>query len=264
MEKPAATRLITIVILIAVALLSFFWAGQLASDPARFDHTLTAIDDQVETVLKLTATSTIASAGVSAIPGDTATPIAEKLADFTEYFLLILCVLYAEKYLLAIIGAAAFKILIPVACLILIISLFWNPGVMRRLAFRLAILGLALFVTIPLSIRVSDRIYATYESSIDETIQSVEDFRSDTEGLTETSDEGLLNSIINHISNGATGLANRAAEILNNYVEALAVMIVTSCVIPIVVLIFFLWLIKILTGIQIAVPMPRKPGSHKI
>ena len=107
----------------------------------------------METVLKLTASSTAASAGITAIPGDAGTPIAEKLADFSEYGILILCVLYAEKYLLSILGSGVFK-----------------------------------------------------------------------------------------------------SEILNRFIESLAVMIVTSCVIPILVLLFSLWIINQVFGFSIPAP----------
>ena len=44
---------------------------------------------------------------------------------------------------------------------------------------------------------------------------------------------------------------------VNRLVEGFAVMIVTSCVIPILVLAFFLWLANMFLGINIEVPMQR-------
>ena len=38
-------------------------------------------------------------------------------------------------------------------------------------------------------------------------------------------------------------------------IEGLAVMIVTSCVIPVLVLVFFLWVATMLLGIDVSVPM---------
>ena len=104
--------------LVLVAILSMF---VIAPKVAQSDYTASiihSIDEKAETVLKLSASSTLASVGVSAIPGDTATPIADKLADLTKYFLLILCVLYTEKYLLTLIGVGFFKYLVPALCLI--------------------------------------------------------------------------------------------------------------------------------------------------
>ena len=224
------------------------------SRPETYERTIRAIDDKVETVLTLTATSTVASAAVSAIPGDTATPIAEKLADFTEYFLVVLCVLYAEKYLLAIIGAGVFRIVIPLVCAMLIFSLYRNRKVVQHLAWRIALIGICICITVPASIRVSDMIYETYRLSIDDTIASAEALSQDTAEFAEAEDESRIQSILTRLSESVTGLSERAAHILNRFVESLAVMIVTACVIPILVLLFFLWLVRIVTGVQIPPP----------
>ena len=42
----------------------------------------------------------------------------------------------------------------------------------------------------------------------------------------------------------------------NDFLEALAVMLVTSCIIPILVLLSFVWLAKTLLSIQIQIPLP--------
>lgn len=264
-------RIAVLMLLIVLAAVSFYPLAKRAEAPETHQETVQAIDDKIETVLKLAATSTVASAGISAIPGDTATPIAEKLADFSEYFLLILSVLYAEKYLLTVIGAGAFRILLPAACFLGAIGLFWNPKGMGRLALKLAIAGLALYLVIPLSIRVSDMIYDAYQVSIDETISSAEALSDESAALAEAAEEseekqGLIGSITSAFSSlteSAENLTDRAAEILNRFIETLAVMIVTSCVIPILVLLFFLWIVKLVTGVEISTPpLPRRRHVH--
>ena len=265
--KMIGLRITALILLVLFALLSFFPAAKWAEAPETHRETIQSIDDKIDTVLKLAATSTVASAGISAIPGDTATPIAEKLADFSEYFLLILSVLYAEKYLQTVIGAGAFKILIPAACLVAAIGLFWNQKGLRQLAMKLAVAGLALFFVIPLSIRVSEMIYDAYQVSIDETISTAETFSSDTSALAEGEEEkqGLIGSITSafgSLTDGAENLTERAADILNRFIETLAVMIVTSCVIPILVLLFCLWIIKLLTGAEISPPPIPRTRRH--
>lgn len=96
------------------------------------------------------------------IPGDTATPIATKLADLTSCFLLILCTIFLEKYLLTITGYAAFKILIPIALLLVIIRIYWPKDILVKLALKLGLFGLFLFATVPASVFVSDLIEKTY------------------------------------------------------------------------------------------------------
>lgn len=263
MRENMLRKVLFCLIMVLVAVASFLFIADRATSLEANQAIIASIDEKSETVLKLTAASTLASAGVSAIPGDTATPIAEKLADFTEYFLLILCVLYAEKYLLAIIGAAVFKILIPCACLLLIIGSFWSPKAMKRLALRVALFALAIFIAIPASIGVSDMVYDTYKNSIDATMRETDRLNAETSELSEAGeDPGLVASIFERLSETATGLADRAAKLLNRYVEALAVLIVTSCIIPLLALVFFVWLIKLLTGVNVLNAVPARPAAQ--
>lgn len=260
MEKNLQ-RVLICVMLVFAALVSCLLLAKQATAQTTYQGTIASIDQKVETVLKLTATSTVASAGISAIPDDTATPIAEKLADFTEYFLLILCVLYAEKYLLTVIGAGVFQWVVPAACLALIVAQFSEKPQWKRLGTKMVLVGLAMLLTIPTSVRVSDMIYETYQVSFNETIAAAEDFTADTSELTQAKDEGVIAGLLNKLSETAATLSNKAAQLMNRFVESLAVMIVTSCVIPLVVLFFFLWLIRLVTGIDFTVPTP---GSGKM
>lgn len=267
MKEPVLKRILAAALIVLLAVVSFFPVAQRASSLETHAQTIASIDGKVETVLKLTATSTLASAAISAIPGDTATPISEKLADFTEYFLLILCVLYAEKYLLTIIGAGVFRYLIPLACVILLLALFTRSESKKLLARKLIFVSLALFLTIPASVRVSDMIYDTYKISIDETITATEQFTDETGELADAGEsQSRIAAILDRLQQSANDLSDRAAKILNRFIEALAVMIVTSCIIPLLVLVFFVWLIKVLAGVEPSTLRlrPRKDGTPAV
>lgn len=261
-----ASKIAICVALAAFAVLSFFPVAQKASAPEHYAVYSASLDEKTETVLKLMAASTVTSAGISAIPGDTATPIADKLADFSEYFLLILCVLYAEKYLLTILPLGVFRGLIPLTCLLFIGGRIWNPRLLDRQGFKLLLISLAMLVVIPMSIRVSDLIYDTYQQSIDSTIASAEQLTDETAALSEAEETGVLQSILRSLSETKNSLTEKASTVMNRFVESLAVMIVTSCVIPILVLLFFLWIVKLLTGIDVrefAAPRPPRRGSFR-
>ena len=54
---------------------------------------------------------------------------------------------------------------------------------------------------------------------------------------------------------------------LNKMIEGVAVMIVTTCVIPICVLLLFLWIVQVITGVKISPNVVKqkrlvKKGSH--
>ena len=244
-------KVLIIAVLVLIAVVSAVPVANMLSSNEANAEIAASIDEKVSTVLKLTSSSTLVSAGISAIPGDTATPIAEKLADFSQYFLIILCVLYTEKFLLSVIGLAAFRILIPCACVLAIISIFKMPELLGKLAIKIFIFALALYVVIPLSIKVSDKVYESCDVSINNTLSSAQDFTNDTSELVEAEDNpSILDTLLEKLSETTNGLAGKAADILNNFMETLAIMIVTSCVIPILGLVFFIWIIKLLTGLD--------------
>ena len=117
-ERDPRSRWIALGAAVLVALISFFVVGRYASDPAFYAKTVAALDEKRETVMKLVGASTGSSAAVSLLPGDAGTPIAEKLVDLSSDFLIVIAAIYLEKYLLTILGFTAFKVLIPVACLL--------------------------------------------------------------------------------------------------------------------------------------------------
>ena len=271
MKSNSSLRVVLIIVVcILIAALSFFFLAEILSSPETYSGIIRSIDDKVETVLKLTASSTAASAGITAIPGDVGTPIAEKLADFSEYGILILCVLYAEKYLLSILGSGVFRFIIPIACMLYPLGLFHDLEGIKPILKKIAIVSLALYFVIPLSVHISDRIYETYQASIDNTISAAEDLAEDAViAGSSAEDQNAIQRIWSALSDSASSLAERGAEILNRFIESLAVMIVTSCVIPILVLLFSLWIINQVFGFSIPAPSrhprlrPHLPGPHR-
>ena len=250
MEKNMK-KILAAAALVLVAVISFTFVADKAASPTTYAKTIDSIDAKVDTVLKLTASSAMASAGVSAIPGDTATPIAEKLAEFTEYFLVVLCVLYSEKFLLTVGGAAAFRVIIPIACLLLGASIFCKKDLLRRLGMKFFICSIILYLAVPMSIRVSDVIYSSCEDTINTTIMQTQSLTEKTDAFSMTNeDETAMASVWERISETAGTLADKAARILNRFVETLAVFIVTSCVIPVLTMVFFLWVIKVFANID--------------
>lgn len=258
MDKKLIKVLLSL-LLVLLGVLSYFPMAR-AAENADFSRRLVdSIEEKTATVLKLTSASALASAGISAIPGDTATPIAEKLADLTGYFLIILSVLYTEKTLLTLLGAAAFKAFIPLGCLLGLAGIwFWNRG--KMLAWKLFLFAAAVAVAIPLSLMISDRVYENYADRIERTLDSSKVLSDETAPLAEA-DESLIRSILSKLSETASSLSDKAADLLNHYVESAAILIVTSCILPCLGLVLIVWLIRMLFGFD---ALPRmKPFFTK-
>jgi len=250
-------KILSIVLPVIIAVFSIFVLAKPASLPTTYAKTIASLDEKKTTVMELTAASTAVSAAITLIPGDTATPIAEKLADLSTYFLVVLCAIYLEKYMLTLAGFAVFKVMVPAVCILFIINVFRKSEACKRLMKKIGVLSLALIFLVPVSVKVSDFIQNTYEESINETISSAKEMSNE---LEDEEDKSLWN----RITDGATSAVKKVEQSLNQFVEALAVLIVTSCIIPILILVFFVWLMKMLLGMDTSPKMVKRKNIDEI
>ena len=259
-KKIALTML-----LLLLALVSAFGISKAASNPKTHQKTIEALDEKKETVLKLTASAVAASTALAMVPGDATTPVANKLADFSSYFLVILIVIFLEKYLVTLVGYAAFTFLLPLASLIGVAAVWLDKSVLRVLACKLAIFGLVLFAVIPVSMKVSNIVEQTYEISAEATVKQADELTDEVNESVDT-DTTVIGKVLDKIKGSVTGFATKGEELINHFIETIAIMLVTSCVIPILVLVFAAWLIRILFGVQINIPtkMPRLSKKREI
>ena len=301
-------KCITAVILLLVAILSITVIGKYASAPENHQKTIASLDEKKQTVMELTAASMVTSALITLLPGDTATPIAEKMADVSGYLLAVLCAIYLEKYLVTITGYVAFTYLIPIACGLWIFNLIFANTTVRKLAAKLAVFGLAISFVVPASVKISDLIGDTYQAQIEATIEDAKNTQSilensgvvdDDTNATETTGtdaagtvtgnvqekennnsdsvsnifdwakdaiSGAKDSVANVVENvtvSTEDLVQKVENSLNHFIEAVAVMIITSCVIPMLVLLLFFWMVKIvldvdLSGVKIKGMLPER------
>lgn len=260
MERTTVLKKILIsILLVLIAVISFFLASKWASSYELFQGMHTSIDEKTQKVLELSAGSAAISTGITLLPGDAGSPIANKLADLTGYFLVILAVLYAEKNLLAVVGAIVFKIVIPVACALLILFQFYRREMLCSVAVKLIVLGIAVFVAIPAGIQLSDMIYENHKEIVETTASDAAEMNEETSQLSEADEEkNPVASILERLKETTSGLVDRATKMLNRYIESIAIMLVTTCVIPILSVVLILWLVNKLTGIKIDYPHPRK------
>ena len=295
--KPTA-KYVCVAVLALLALLCIFPLTAHFSSPETYAGTIESLDAKKTTVMELVATSTAASGAITLLPGDAGTPIAEKLVDLSSDFLVVLAAIYLEKYLLTTLGFAAFRILIPIGCVLGIAALLvsnerWSAAC-RQLACKLALFGIATALLVPASVFVSNMIESTYQESIDQTIAAAQQSTEDLEAAAQESPDsdealpndetegqaspqglgGVVSGLINQGENLVSSLSvdaqqalSNLQDALNHYVEVLAMMIVTSCIIPILVLLFFLWLTKTILGVNIEIPAgalkPRTFMRHR-
>ena len=221
---------------------------KLSSPSCAFNARIIAsVDEKIDTAMSLAAASSVTSVAISAIPDDTATPLAEQFADFSSYFLVVLCVLFLEKYLLTLIGFASFTFLIPFGLILCILNLRWPDRTLRILAGRLLGLGFLLWLMIPVGVTASDMVYTTYRISVQETLNGAENLSLDLEAdANEEAEEqqGLISRVVTTVTSIGSQVLQKARQLIRHFIESLAVMIVTACLIPVIVDVIFLWLIQ--------------------
>ena len=113
------------------------------TQPSTYQNSLNTLQGKQETVLELTAVSAAASTAITVLPGDVATPIADKLADLSGYFLIVLCAIFLEKYLLTITASATFYVLIPLSCALCAAYILSSKRFFGELAWKIVCFGLA-------------------------------------------------------------------------------------------------------------------------
>ena len=268
MSREKKTVLIQIAAALLIAAFSLFGAARIAASPNLYAKTNEYLDEKKVAVLELAGAAATASLAVSALPDDLGTPIANELADLSGYFLLIVSAIVFEKYLYGIAGAVVFQYLIPIACALYILCVLLGNNSFRKAAKKLFAFALAVFLIVPASVKISCIIEEKYNCSASETVASVaqdaaeiaeDDTQQETGGQTE--EKTWWSGIADALSNTAEKLKNSVTEtassvkeklntLLSKFIDAVAVMIVTSCIIPIAVLLVLMWLLKLIFSLD--------------
>lgn len=310
--SPTMRKGIYVALLVIVALVFAFPVAGVMGSKETYRGSIEKLDDKAQTVTALVGTTTAASVAISAIPGDTGIPVADKLMDVAADFAIVLGSIYLEKYMLTIFGLAACRVVVPLACalgvgyVLVREDVTWRAG-LRTSAVKLAFLALALTLVVPASVQVSNMIEETFEydaasvssemdtgdaegaadsgaaAAMTESADAADHAQANDDASSASSDEapdastdpigafaawvGGLGEDIGSalsgagaaVSSGVTGVLDTAKGWVARLIEAFSVMIVTNCVIPVVVLLFFVWIINVLMGLNIE--LPARPGA---
>lgn len=253
-------RYAIVALLAVLALVSLFPLRETFSSPETYAATISTLDEKKANVTALVASSTALSAGISVLPDDTGSAIADKLMDVSVDLGIVLVVIYLEKYLLTIFGLAAFRVLVPVGCALLVGSLLLMrrsavTGPLARLGVKALLMAVVLFAVVPASVAVTDMVDRTYEVSAQAQAAAEQGADDAGEQSQEEGDGSILDFITGipeMLADGVSSLTDEVLDQVNRLIESLAVMIVTSCVIPVVVLLFFLWAANALLGVDMS------------
>ena len=93
----SSRRTMAAIALLLIAAISVFIVSEAVSAPAFNASTIASLDEKKDTVMKLAVAAAASSTVITLIPGDTAMPIADEIAELSSYFILILSAILLGK-----------------------------------------------------------------------------------------------------------------------------------------------------------------------
>ncbi len=270
--EKSAGRMVLIQIggLVTLALISVFFLAKIAVSPELIGPMKDSLDSQQSSAAAMAASASGLSIVLAAVPTDATTPVANQLANLSSFFIISIAAVILQKALITIVGHISFAYLIPLACGLGIAYLIFRRESLRIIAIKLAMFGLIIFAAIPTSIAVAGGLNDSYANSIAETTAAAASTAEKAEALISPNEDasgesgnildqakeafdGAVQSVTGAISGGLTAVddvKNEAVASLNLFMERTALLIVTTCVIPILTILTFAWLVKLFFGID--------------
>lgn len=260
LSKKYAEPVRNILVLVLIGVFSFFVVTSWLPDRGFIKDSLESVEESSNTVMKFSAATLSTSLAISALPDDFATPLADSLADMNIYFIAILVMLHFEQLLIRYGVKLAFAIAIPAACGIGILSILLKKDLLKGIAARVAVLGLAVALVVPCSTHITNYVAADLTIYVENTIADTED---GADKLNEAMEGGaeeqtifeklsdLFQTAINDMSNLMAHFQNTIRKCMNS----IAILILTNCLMPIVNFFILKWILK--ETFHIAIPMPQ-------
>lgn len=267
-ERRINLPLIILIVCLFGAVFSVTCLGTTLSKPESYAPITESLNEKKVNVEKLAGSAVAASSAITLIPGDIGTPIAEKLADLSGYFLIILCVIYIEKFLVALTGFVVFELLLPIGLVLLGISGYIRYP-LKKMAMKIIALSVVLSLWVPTSVYISHVIETQYYDEIQQTLEEADANAATLQGVSDQADQedsSLWSTFVQKVKGGSATLMSKFKDTLNGFVDAMAIYLVTSCIIPVLTLLLEIWVINMIFQLNAPIPwaeLKRQIAVHK-
>ena len=253
-------KLARILLAIFIIVFSIFVLAYKVPEREFVQETLESLEKSKTTVMEFSGATISVSLAITALPDDFGSPLAGTIADMNKYCIFIFAVLFVEKLIVVEGIKLSFAYIIPFACGLYILTVLSGKDIFKVFASKLMILGLAVVFVIPLSTHFTEKVCEDYLVYVDETISEANDGAEKVNEVMASGDEGAnvfekLTDVFKTAVQGISDLLTYFENVLKKCINSIAIMIVTTFVLPMVVLLFFRWLLKELFSLSL--PAPR-------
>ncbi|MCR5625290.1 MAG: hypothetical protein K6G11_08630 [Lachnospiraceae bacterium] len=256
-NKDLALKILPVVICLIVLLVSFFGFGPKMEKVETYEYLTEKLDHKRESVIEISGGMIGLSLAVGMVPGDATTPIATQITELNNYLVISIGAIMLEKFLLPIIGFIVFRIMIPVVAVLCGVGLFFSKKTFTQIGIRIGIIAFAFLALIPAGIVIGEKVDDAFglEKAVDNIVNKIDEI--DMEGAADEStdesaeDESFFDKIKNwgsdvaeNITEGGAKILEKAKVILGELMDVVAILLVTSCIIPVGVIIAMIAIIK--------------------
>ena len=256
-------KLAKILLAVFIIVFSIFVLPNKVPESRFVQETLENLEESKMTVMEFSGATIAVSLAITALPDDFGSPLANTLTDMNKYFIFIFAVLFVEKLIVVQGMTLSFLYIIPFACGLYILSVLSGKAIFKVFASKLMILGLAVVLVIPLSTHFTEKVCKDYLVYVDETISEANDGAEKVNGVMASGDgeasvfEKLTDAFKTAVQ-GISDLLTYFENVLKKCVNSIAIMIVTTFVLPMIVLLLFRWLLKELFSLSLPAPRVNK------
>lgn len=222
-------------------------------------ETLDSLEESRTTVMEFSGATIAVSLAITALPDDFGSPLAGTLTDMNKYFVFIFAVLYVERLIVVEGMKLSFVYIIPIACILYILAVLSGKAFFKNFAAKLMVLGLAIVFVIPISTHVTEKVCDDYLVYVDETIEEADAGAKKVNEIMASGEERttVFDKLTDAFKTAIQGISDLLAyfeNVLKKCVNSIAIMIVTTFVVPLLILLLFRWLLKELFSLNLQTP----------
>lgn len=268
MQTKNAVLTAKLLALLLAALCSMFLLSAKLPGTRLYQSTLESVEESQSTVMKLSAATLSTSLALSALPDDFASPLAESLSDMNIYFIAILMIIFLEKLLLRFGTLLAFRWIIPIVCALVGGYVLLGKPLLKDVAVRLCILGLAITLVVPFSTLVTHLVADDLTDYVEATIRETEDGAAKLNEAVNDDTAGKniferLSDLFETAMNGISDLMLHFQNTIRKCMNSIAILLLTNFLMPLLSFFLLRWVLSETFHIVIPVSRPRRaPRAH--
>ncbi len=252
-----------------ILLLSISLLGKAVPAIPFISSSVTSLDESKQTVTDFTAAALGLSVAITFLPDDIGSSLADALTELDKYFVLILVAIFLEKLLVTSGIDLVFRWILPAACILWMVSglLLLCKGsevthrfphlkrfssysaALQGFAKKLLILCVTMVLTVPCGTHLANTVGAQYQEYVQQTVEETGSATASiTDNVTAGDDDATIleriTGAVSSVIDGIKDLADYCKTALQKFMNSIAILLITTCVIPVLTFLFLLWVMK--------------------